>query len=90
MVKTLAGHEDGVTSMLCDCTSSASHLLTAGNDGSLRLWDVRKNECVDQTQAHKAKYEEAALALCSLPPLNMVASGGADSAINLFLINERI
>ena len=69
--KTLMGHEGGVMSIM----PSSNFLFTAGNDGKIKVWDVRKGNCVDQVLGHKAKYNEAALTLCRLSYLNMIASG---------------
>ena len=72
-----------------DQAASGSRFFTAGNDGVVKIWDARKYECLDQVTAHKAKYEEGALAVCGIASLNMIATGGADSAINLYEISDK-
>jgi len=99
-IKSLVGHNGGVTVIETNNLAYGNQFLTAGNDGIIKVWDMRKYECQDQLSAHKIKYEEGVLALCGINSLNMVATGifymniskkgGADAAINLYEIGEKI
>lgn len=67
---------------------SGNYLVSGGHDGSLRCWDIRKYQCIYEIQAHRKKYNEGVLNVISHSDGNLLASGGADSVIKIFSVNE--
>ena len=81
------GHTEAVSCLAFD--RSGLELISGGYDGSLRCWDIRKYQCLDEIQAHRPKYEESVMALHLHPSLPLVASGGADSKLRIFEFNTQ-
>ena len=77
-----SAHGDaGITSVT---TNSGLQFVTGGHDGMMRFWDIRNYKCVQEVQAHQRKYDEALACIEIHPTLPLIASGGADSIVNLF------
>ncbi len=51
LVKSLQeAHRGGVNAVEMDYVVSGYRFFTGGNDGLLKVWDMRKYECVSQVQ----------------------------------------
>ena len=57
------GHQGGVMCIEDDYISYGNNFFSAGNDGSIKVWDIRKYECLGQIMGHKAKYGESTLTI---------------------------
>lgn len=82
-IKSFVGHTDSVSALAN--TNSGYYLLSGGHDGSLRCWDIRKQQCLYDIPAHRKKYDEGIHFIASHPSESMFASCGADSNIKIFL-----
>ena len=55
--------------------------MSGGHDGSVRTWDLRTFQLLNDMSCHRRKYDEGTLAIgCSQ---GIVATGGADSIIKI-------
>ena len=72
-VATAAMHPDGQT------------VVTGGHDSSMRAWDVRTFACVQEAPTHRPKYNEAVLGLVINSSGTLLASGGGDATLRVFL-----
>jgi len=81
-------HTDVVTSISMDNDGVA--LATASHDQSIRIWDVRKlsvHILMDANQ-HRKKFDEAIHCVKHHPKLPLMASGGADSVVKVFIESQ--
>jgi len=80
-------------------TGSGLHMITGGNDGSVKLWDIRgaSNKPVTEfvsatnTVAHGRKFDEGVMCVAVHPESNsnpFFATGGADSLVNVYELNN--
>jgi striatin 1/3/4 len=70
--------------------NSGLHLISAGNDGAVRIWDLRNHQLVQEVHqgvAHHKKYDEAVLGLAIHPEAPFFASAGADCIVNIYELN---
>lgn len=88
LVHSFQAHDESIMS-LC-FTNNPYELFSCGQDGLVKLWDIRKYSVVCAfkvfyilIQAHKKKYDEAAHCI-TFGRNNITASGGADGVIKLF------
>ena len=44
IIKNLVGHTDAVTSL--SINKNSNHVASVSHDGSMRIWDVRKFQCL--------------------------------------------
>jgi WD40 repeat protein len=58
-------------------------LVSCGQDGNVRVWDLRKYKCMGDLNVHVRKYDEGALCLAESRE-GVVAVGGADGLVKLF------
>ena len=96
VVKSIpSAHSDAVSCL--GISNTGLQLLSGGHDGHLKVWDLRKMDEPDadkQVQtteplhvvqnAHKMKYDEGVQGLMIHPTQPFVATGGADSIIQVF------
>ncbi|GAB5364182.1 hypothetical protein AAMO2058_000947100 [Amorphochlora amoebiformis] len=78
-------HRDAVTSIAIDNNGVA--MATASHDQSIRIWDIRNNAItvdMDPNQ-HRKKYDEAIHCIAYHPKIPVLASGGADSVVKVFI-----
>jgi len=59
---------------------TAAVLLSGGNDGSMRWWDVQSGECLALRQGHQGAIQSLRVS----PDGSMLASCGDDGAINIW------
>ncbi len=78
----LEGHTDWVNTVCALSDQGRTVLASAGNDGSIRLWNPDTGEAVGVLEAHAG----AVRALCPLPTKQglLLASAGNDGAIRLW------
>lgn len=55
--------------------------MSGGHDGSVRTWDLRTFQLLNDMSAHRRKYDEGTLSLAHSE--GVVASGGADSIVKI-------
>lgn len=63
-----------------------AYCLLVGHDTSVRLWDIRKQTCVQDFNAHRKKFDEGVCCV-RYHPSKMhpwLASSGADSLVKLY------
>ncbi len=77
-VRTLVGHPQVVTALIW--APSGERLISGGSDGSLRWWDIEREEGVLLREAHQGTVQ----ALKVSPDGSILASGGDDGAIMLW------
>ena len=86
-------------------TQSGLHLISAGHDGTVKLWDLRsgsspKTPLIDYVspanqgygRAHGRKFDEGVMCLSVHPDSSspFFASGGADSLVNVYELKNII
>ena len=87
-------------------TQSGLHLISAGHDGTVKLWDLRggsgsgKSPLIDYVssvypgtvKAHGRKFDEGVMCLSVHPDSSapFFASGGADSLVNMYELKNII
>ena len=88
MVNSFEAHEQAVMSIAF--SEHPYELFTCGQDGAVKLWDIRKytEVCsfkvrIQAIQAHKSKYDEAGHCV-SYGKGGYAASGGADGVIKIY------
>lgn len=88
VVHSFEAHDQAVMSV--SFTNNPYELFSCGQDGAVKLWDMRKYSEVRSfkvrvlsIQAHKSKYDEAGHCI-SHGSGGLVASGGADGVIKVF------
>ena len=64
-------HEDSVTSL--DIDPTGLHVVSAGHDRSLRVWDICSKKCVNEFSAHRRKHDEAIHSVRFHPTLPFMA-----------------
>jgi striatin 1/3/4 len=77
------GHTDSVATVAVDPTGML--LVSGGHDGSIRLWDVRTYQCLQEMPAHRKKYDEGVFCVKYSPDGRLLSSGGADSLVKIIL-----
>jgi len=78
-------HRDAVT--CASIESNGVSMATGSHDQSIRVWDIRKLGItidMDPNQ-HRKKYDEAVHSIAHHPRSPLLASGGADSTVKVFL-----
>ena len=83
-IKEMAAHSDSVTGVQF---RNHFQLISCGQDGNVRVWDLRKYKCTTDSAVHVKKYDEGALCL-GLSSEGMLAVGGADGLLKLFAQGE--
>jgi WD40 repeat protein len=78
---TLLGHSGAVYSVEYD--SEGNRLLTAGADGTARLWDAKTGEELIRFEGHKGAVNDAAFS----PDGRFVATAGADGTVRIWDAN---
>ena len=68
-------HTDSITSIAVNRKSTQQMFLSGGHDGAVRAWDLRTFQCIYDTVAHRRKYDEGVLTLCSSDKFPLIASG---------------
>jgi len=83
MVSGYVGHTDSVSAL--SISNSGLQLLSGGHDGSIRCWDVRKKQCIQDLIAHRRKYDEGVKFLATFPNDHSMrfASAGADGVVKI-------
>lgn len=71
------GHAAAVTAVLA---LAGNRFMSAGRDGSLKLWDMDAQQAHLTMQAH----EGAVLSLAAFPQGNFIVSGGADGVLHVW------
>ncbi|KFD59050.1 hypothetical protein M513_00213, partial [Trichuris suis] len=72
--------------------SSAWKLLYNGSkckmshDGSLRLWNIDSKTCLQETTAHRKKFDESLFSVAFHPSRPIIASAGADGLAKIFML----
>jgi striatin 1/3/4 len=56
IIKSIVAHSDAVTS-LCIRSNENNELISISNDGSIRIWDIRKYKCINDIGIHMQKYD---------------------------------
>ena len=82
MIRCSVAHTDSVTSL---CTNPAQDVLySVGHDGSMRSWDMRKFQCINELPGHRKKFDESIHSIAHHPTENFFATAGADGIVKLF------
>jgi len=79
----IQGHQDGVSAL----DSNGNSLYSGCHEGNLRLWDIRKRECLFDLNTHRKKLDEGVKAL-SLRGKRL-ASAGADGLVKIMAAFEQ-
>jgi striatin 1/3/4 len=70
-------------------SQSGLQVITGGHDGSVRVWDVRQGMIVSEAnRRHMKKYDEGVMCLAAHSESPFIASGGADSIVNIYEMNN--
>jgi WD40 repeat protein len=48
VIKSMSGHQGGVNALDIDRGQSGNKLFSGGNDGLVKVWDLRKYECLEE------------------------------------------
>lgn len=83
-VKAVLSHSGSVASVLA--LNSGPYFVTGGCEGIVKLWDMRKYQCVGEVQAHRQKYSEGVCSLAAHARMPFVATSGADSTVKIYAI----
>ncbi len=78
VIKTVVGHADAIS---CLSSLSPNLIMSGGHDGSVRTWDLRTFQLLNDMSAHRRKYDEGTLAIAHCNSL--IATGGADSIVKV-------
>lgn len=80
----MLAHLDGVTSLSLD--PSGFTLVSAGQDCSVRFWDILKTHlCVQESTTHREKAGEGVLDVLFHPGgMPFLASAGADGVVKIY------
>ena len=60
LIKTVVGHADSVS---CLQMQGQNLLMSGGHDGSVRTWDLRTFQLLNDMSCHRRKYDEGTLAI---------------------------
>ncbi|KRZ84943.1 Striatin-3 [Trichinella sp. T8] len=83
MIDSVVAHLDAVTCLAID--PNGLYLLSGSHDGSLRLWNVDTKMCLQETTAHRKKFDASLHAVAFHASRPMIASAGADGLIKIFM-----
>jgi ribosomal RNA-processing protein 9 len=78
---TLSGHQLAVTGVVVDHDSTTAY--TSSLDKSLKVWDIRKNRCLDKLYGHVTGINSLDLAAKSRP-----VTGGTDKSVRVWKIDQ--
>eukprot|EP00752_Nemacystus_decipiens_P004505 g4113.t1 len=79
---SLSSHKQWITDVKW-APGSETMVLSCGQDGAVKLWDIRSTLPLHSAQAHKGK------ALCCGWQDGKIVSGGEDGAVKTYLVPER-
>ncbi|KRY89935.1 Striatin, partial [Trichinella pseudospiralis] len=83
MIDSVVAHLDAVTCLSID--PNGLYLLSGSHDGSLRLWNVDTKMCLQETTAHRKKFDASLHAVAFHASRPMIASAGADGLTKIFM-----
>jgi len=81
--RELRGHTDAVTSLALD--PSGLYLTSGSHDATVRTWDLRTFQPLQELPAHSRKYDEGTNCVTIHPTFPYMFSGGSDGLIKLFV-----
>lgn len=85
LVSELVGHQDSISSVAFHAVSLGSMFATAGHDESIRFWDLGRRRCYHEVSSHRKKFDEGVLSLVFHPEQSLLASGGADAVVKVYI-----
>ncbi len=80
----MVGHTEAVSALI----SNGSTLTSGGHEGSIRVWDLRKRQCLFDLFVHRRKFDEGVKALA--PRNGKLASAGADGLVKIMTAFEQV
>ncbi|CDW57560.1 striatin 3 [Trichuris trichiura] len=83
MIDCVVAHLDAVTCLSID--PNGLFLLSGSHDGSLRLWNIDSKTCLQETTAHRKKFDESLFSVAFHPSRPIIASAGADGLAKIFM-----
>jgi WD40 repeat protein len=87
LIKSVVGHADSISCLSPMVANHPNIMISAGHDGSVRIWDIRTFQLLHDVSANRRKYDEGTLAVSVCSQLQLLAAGGADSNIKMFALS---
>ena len=81
-VRQIVAHNSSITSLIC--YGDEIHLISGDDEGIIKIWDIRMEQCLNNFKGHNKKYDEGTLSLACLLNEKIIISGGADSTIKVW------
>ena len=82
LVKSIVGHTNSISTV--EFGLSEYELLSGCHDGSMRCWDIRNYNLLNDISCHRQKYDEGLLSINTCKDLKSVFTSGADGIIKCF------
>jgi WD40 repeat protein len=80
LLQTLAGHDDRVW---CLSVDAAGHLISAGDDRIIKVWEWQSGDCIAQFVGHQQRIWTV------VARENLIASGGDDQTVRLWDLGQK-
>ena len=84
LIKSVVGHADSISCLAPMIANHPNIMVSAGHDGSVRIWDIRTFQLLHDVSANRRKFDEGTLAVSVCGQMQLLAAGGADSNVKLF------
>ncbi|MGN9843750.1 protein kinase domain-containing protein [Nonomuraea sp. H19] len=85
--KSLKGHTKGVQTLSAVAMGGKTWLVTGGQDGRVRLWDLAKHKSLATLKGHSEEVYGVAAAMMGKTPI--AVSGGYDGSVRLWNLKTR-
>ena len=63
LIKSVVGHADSISCLAPMITNHPNIMVSAGHDGSVRIWDIRTFQLLHDVSANRRKFDEGTLAV---------------------------